>query len=281
MSSSIKMKYDPNFNLGMFDWKARGYFSVSESIKDVAFPSDPFSDPWPSIVMAMRHAQRGNFKLITRLVSIGTEELDPLVFRAMSQLVGDAAPSVVFEGILDKIALNEFYENTYDWCDAVATRGRLGDIPALLNAYEANINDVDDDAVIILIRIKQMLDSGLMAHYETFDSFKSYRNHVMECYHRLLDIHGTEEVLLWRGKPTSVKAMAEMLRSFGSHPSLPGTVRRRFEASTGIDCTLMFDKQERFRSLEAAAIAEDFLSGDELERYEDGVRYFFGHRVPD
>jgi hypothetical protein len=33
--------------------------------------------------------------------------------------------------------------------------------------------------------------------------------------------------------------------------------------------------------LAAAAILEDMLESGELERFEPGVRYFFGHRIPD
>jgi hypothetical protein len=56
--------------------------------------------------------------------------------------------------------------------------------------------------------------------------------------------------------------------------------RRRFEASTGIDCS-GFYKDRNFQPLTAAAILEDFLESPEVARYEEGVRYFFGHRIPE
>ncbi|NVB40421.1 hypothetical protein G6O69_21455 [Pseudenhygromyxa sp. WMMC2535] len=78
--------------------------------------------------------------------------------------------------------------------------------------------------------------------------------------------------------------MAERLiaLSTAKYKYLPSWVRRRFEAATGIDCRAMFDPKVkgRWRPLQAAAIAERFLASPEAERYEDGVRYFFGHRIP-
>ena len=52
------------------------------------------------------------------------------------------------------------------------------------------------------------------------------------------------------------------------------------EASTGIDCS-GFYQEEKPQPLTAAAIIEDFLESSESQHYEKGVRYFFGHRIPD
>jgi hypothetical protein len=57
-------------------------------------------------------------------------------------------------------------------------------------------------------------------------------------------------------------------------------LRRRFEASTGIDCHDFYVEQG-FQPLSAARIAEDFLNGPQAAKYEEGCRYFFGHLIPD
>jgi hypothetical protein len=56
--------------------------------------------------------------------------------------------------------------------------------------------------------------------------------------------------------------------------------RRKFEASTGTNC-MRFYGNGAIQPLEAAATVEDFLEGAEAGKYEDRVRYFFGHRIPD
>ncbi|NJK31974.1 MAG: hypothetical protein HC927_05885 [Deltaproteobacteria bacterium] len=55
--------------------------------------------------------------------------------------------------------------------------------------------------------------------------------------------------------------------------------RRRFEASTGIDCSEFYSDGEFF-PLVAAARLEAWIDSPEADRYEPGVRYFFGHRIP-
>ena len=42
-----------------------------------------------------------------------------------------------------------------------------------------------------------------------------------------------------------------------------------------------YGKAGKLQPLSAAAIVEEFLESRESEKYEDGVRYFFGHRIPD
>jgi hypothetical protein len=275
------MNQESRCNFEFLNWEGRGYFGLP-TLKGVAFPQDPRLAPWTSWMAAFEQAVRGDFRFVARLVELGGQ-VDGLVDRVTSTLLGDAAPNHVFSAIINRIEHDDNYELTYEWCDAVATRGRLGDIGTLLDAYEKNINDVDEDADIILIRVAQMLDpdgAPRLSHHENFGGFPQYRLEVEQRQKRLLDYYGSEDVYLWRGELTSVKRMAEMLLRLEPRSFLPSTVRRRFEASTGIDCSAMFDAKRRFRPLEAAAIAEDFLRSEAAYRYSEGERYFFGHPVP-
>ncbi len=54
-----------------------------------------------------------------------------------------------------------------------------------------------------------------------------------------------------------------------------------FAATTGVDCRDFFDGEGRLRHLTAAALLEAYLASGAVERFEPGVRYFFGHRIPD
>jgi hypothetical protein len=53
------------------------------------------------------------------------------------------------------------------------------------------------------------------------------------------------------------------------------------EANTGLDCRGFYDRDFMLRPLAAAAIVEDFVESGEANKYLPGVRYFFGHRIPD
>lgn len=52
-----------------------------------------------------------------------------------------------------------------------------------------------------------------------------------------------------------------------------------FEASTGVDCSAFFDRDNTLQYLPATAIIETFLESDALERFQPGQRYFFGHPI--
>ncbi len=188
----------------------------------------------------------------------------------------------MFPLLLERARLNDNCELTYEWCKAIATRGRLGDVPALLDAYEANITDIDDNPDIILIYIDDMLvsDECSLPAPAASGGVSGYRRAVEERCTQLLDRIGSEDVHLWRGDPTSVKRMAETLLALNPNRILPTHARRRFEASTGVNCKQMFARNSKFLPLAAAAIAEDFLRSDGVDRYIEGSRYFFGHQVP-
>jgi hypothetical protein len=73
-----------------------------------------------------------------------------------------------------------------------------------------------------------------------------------------------------------------LLRNLGTSHFEEATqwlLRRRFEASTGINCTSFF-KEERFQPLTAAAVLEEFLSSSEATKFVRSHKYFFGWPVP-
>lgn len=52
-----------------------------------------------------------------------------------------------------------------------------------------------------------------------------------------------------------------------------------FEASTGVDCSAFFDKDNTLQYLPATAIIETFLEREDLDRFQPGQRYFFGNPI--
>ncbi|OBU66494.1 hypothetical protein A9K58_12110 [Stenotrophomonas maltophilia] len=87
------------------------------------------------------------------------------------------------------------------------------------------------------------------------------------------------ELLGDAGPAATVDAIAARLRRL-REPCFPFELRRRFECATGIDCSCFY--QERvFRPMHASALLEAFLEDSDAGGFESGVRYFFGHRIPD
>ncbi|QRK11042.1 hypothetical protein JQX13_13790 [Archangium violaceum] len=120
--------------------------------------------------------------------------------------------------------------------------------------------------------------------FPTEDALIAYEDRVLERYEELKRKFGTDQVILLHGERFSVVSVARrLLRSLNGSDferAKRPFYRRRFEASTGIDCS-PFYKDGEFQPLTAAAILEDFLESPEAARYEEGVRYFFGHRIPE
>jgi hypothetical protein len=100
---------------------------------------------------------------------------------------------------------------------------------------------------------------------------------------------GTDRIPIWKGAVFGVKSLVEHYYEKLVHAEaedLDGLdvdfkdFRRKFESSTGISCSSFFENGE-FQPLAATAILEEFLEGPEVNNYDEGVRYFFGHRIQD
>lgn len=128
--------------------------------------------------------------------------------------------------------------------------------------------------------IKTLLEYpvGDLTDPSNYASEAEYHNAVLERYQHLVDEFGDDQVLIFGGKRFGVVSFAKMLLDRFKQPHVQTFWRRKFEASTGINCT-DFYRNGSFQPLAATAIVEDFLESSEATRYEDGVRYFFGYRI--
>jgi hypothetical protein len=99
---------------------------------------------------------------------------------------------------------------------------------------------------------------------------------------RLMEKFGSDRVSVWNGEIFSIRSFAEQFFDIVRRV-LPVSLfkyRHRLEATTGIDCRDFFaDGETQF--LEIAATLEEFLDSPDIHEYRPGVRYFFGHPIPD
>ncbi|PRQ09164.1 hypothetical protein [Enhygromyxa salina] len=127
--------------------------------------------------------------------------------------------------------------------------------------------------------------SGSMIQVEPpADMLEDYLNLVMNRYDDVAAELGSERVHVAFGELLSARTLARRIcTTSGPFARFNlGELRERFEPMTGIDCTafLTNTNSDEWTPLPAAAIAEDFLASEASEGFADGVRYFFGHRIP-
>jgi hypothetical protein len=90
---------------------------------------------------------------------------------------------------------------------------------------------------------------------------------------------------VFRNEPLSLPKIAELALSKVQRNrdcEILATARMLLEAYTGRDMRGFYRLEDyKLDPLAAGAMLEDMLESGELERFEPGVRYFFGHRIPD
>ena len=258
------------------DWEAEGYFTPSRYA-----PTEPDTphggDPASRLRDALLDAKRGNFSRVRATAEALGPALDPALWELACTVIGDAGPDGCFRAVRKAIQTDDELDLTIELCEALAARGSLSDIPLLLSAYVGNAEL--RDASVIPTYISMIMGDDIVAP-EHPSEVPAYRRLTLEYYHALAAQHGSTDVLLCRGKLLSAENLAYLLLADLEAPLcfLPFW-RRRFEATTGIDCS-SFYHERRLQPLTAAAIIERFLESDRVARFLPGVRYFFGHRIP-
>jgi hypothetical protein len=260
------------------DWEGRGYAAFTAPPAGPGRPDEGDEDPWLLWVTALDKARRGDFSKVPPVLEASDESPDPVFVQSSYYLLGDAGPDPCFPGIVENAEMPSDTDRVIWSCNALMERGRLADIPILLEAYLRHSGN--QDAGIIALYIHDMLGREDLIDPGEFESLAAYRDAVISAHQGLLDQFGTDAVCIYRGERFHVPRMARAILDALHQPHFRMSARRKFEAVTGIDCS-EFYREKRLQPLTAATIVEEFLESPEVEKYEEGVRYFFGHRIPD
>lgn len=270
------------FKFSSIDWEGQGYFGCpSIDARDITSKLS-LDNPWLSWLALFEQAKQGDFANLSFLLDLYNQSDSPVFRRTCAILLGDAASFSDLEVLTDELRSPtepDDYEAMIDYCNIISARGRLADVPLLSSVYieYAEIEDAD----IIPVYISNLLEPepGDISDPSELSSLGDFKAIVLNRYNELAKFFGTDQVLVYGGEQFSVRRLASMILSAASESYFPMDYRRKFEASTGINCS-HFYKGGSFQPLAASAIAEAFLDSLEADRYEDGVRYFFGHRIP-
>jgi hypothetical protein len=203
--------------------------------------------------------------------------LDQLILN----LIGDAGPSSIFAPIEHRARHGPTVRQAIAACGCLWQRGRLSDALVMLDCYERVMGA--EGSVMLPSLLSDMLDDdeGEIGRPRNVDELERYREQVIARVDVLEGRLGSSQAFVLRGELFSVVRLARLtLNEVKARPNPSILWRARFEASTGLDCTAFY-RERTSQPLAAAAIVEEFLEGPESSQYEDGVRYFFGHRIGD
>ncbi|WP_342376379.1 hypothetical protein NVS55_34510 [Myxococcus stipitatus] len=265
------------------DWKRDGYFFERDALKSAP-------GPWQQWAYILDQAVQGNFQDTTGLLEVYFSTENRLLRDACCRLLGDAGST---EAIQKWVAhLRTRFANfdpvggdtALDLSNSLAVHGQLLFVPEVLRLLEWNMGV--PDSRIFPLHLSLMLEErwGPIAEYPSTDeAFPAYKAQVMGRVLELSQGLGSEQAHVFMGRVSHVPDIARLLlENLGSshfEEASQWLLRRRFEASTGINCSSFF-KDGRFQPLTAAAVLEEFLSSDEAARFVPGRKYFFGRWVP-
>ena len=262
-------------NPEMVDWQGRGYFAYPDGMT-----TPPQRDDYLAWLQALGRAKLGDFSQMPGLVELGSGDTHPVNRRLCAELLGDAGPASTVDTIAKRLACEEVgLELTLAWGAVLTRRGKLADIPIVLAAFErvATLSDAE----ILPVHLSECLETGYeFCDHQDYDSLDSYRHAVLNRCAELAGRFGTDQVCVDGGEPLSVVGLAQRILRRLREPYFPFELRRRFECATGIDCSCFYHDRV-FRPMHASAFLETFLEDAQASRFKNGVRYFFGHRIPD
>lgn len=241
--------------------------------------------------------KNGEFKRVNELLELYLGTQDGLLRATIRNLLGDSGTFSCFQQMREELEkkqqearattneefLYDYRDMALHFCDAFRTWGLLDATQVIVDHYLtlrlSKVHDIDYFPIMISLMLER--EWGLIAVEPPDDALEEYLGLVMHRYEALRTQHGGGDVLVFNGDLSGVRYFAHRFaHDVGPARRAEADLRRRFEASTGIDCHDMF-VEKVFQPLAAARIAESFLNSAQATKYQDGARYFFGHRIPD
>jgi len=263
------------------DWQGHGYFTPS------LYPPVPpdlshLHSEWSALQYHFALARQGEFGRLGELIEIARETQSGMMQQYFLYLLSDAAPFSTLRQLADD-ALDSWYpEYPVEVAIALIHSGILSLVPDVLELYARRVDHATSLPLTLSFRLEPT--PGLVAEkLPEDDDAEIYTAKIAE-YHAQLTTHmGRADSPVLQGELMGVRRLAELYpdaladREYAWRWS---KYRRFFEAATGIDMSDCYEARNT-KPLTAAAKLEAFLSSPEAQRYEHGVRYFWGHRIPE
>ncbi|WPB81631.1 hypothetical protein KYC5002_21240 [Archangium violaceum] len=259
------------------DWESKGYFIDTHLSPDFPAPADPDANLWRLWLEIFEQAKHGRFTQLSKLLPAYKQgRRSWLLGEACLYLLGDAGSQDCLHAVVQEMQNCSSYTKV-QLCIPLAGWGSLSVVPLLASTFEANSQV--EDAELIPEQLSLLLEQdGALKEASQLEPAARYRERVMARYSELRRRFGTDQVPILGGEPFSVGALARhMLDQISTGQRLDSELRHKFEATTGIDCSDFY--KGGFQPLTTAAIIEEFLASPQRAKFQEGVRYFFGHRL--
>jgi hypothetical protein len=260
-------------------WSINGYYGYPLNEDDRRLPD---YQQWLELDALVAAAKQGDFHKLRDLTERVASANDWVRRGQLIGLLGDAGDSRTLKHIRDTVLPT---------CDDSVLRleyayilcywGHLSAIPALISMYQEY--SFSEDAWFIAEWLSRLMEEvpGELKKFPREDddaAAEAYCRAALSRYEELKGRFGTDDVVVFRGNVVGIGNICAQMLDDLQNKRFHEEMRHKFEAWTGIDCS-DFYKNKKIQPLTAAAIIEDFLKSPAREKYRDGERYFFGHRL--
>ncbi|EDM81683.1 hypothetical protein PPSIR1_22239 [Plesiocystis pacifica SIR-1] len=266
------------------DWGNRGYFTPS--LHGAEMPTNTQLHPaWRLLQRHLKSLAAGEFGELNELISLARGSSSGMMRECFLYLLTDAGTPSALRALADDALDSVHPEYPAQVAQALAQTGMLQFMPDVLELY-ARRHDGGTFATALPLMVSQVLEPawGPLSDWDEHDDDgELYCAKVEAFLPGFIDRIGSPSATALYGQLFGVRYLAEsfidLLGDWDRRGEWP-RLRQSFEGSTGIDLSPGY--QDRHANpLKIRAILEDFLESPEAERYEHGVRYFWGHRIPD
>jgi hypothetical protein len=276
----------PKFLDGTFVWDRMGYFFAESPPRNLIDDPDPSSsDPWMLIAETLERAKLGDHSGIRELAEYLRSDSPPLLLRGCVSLIADAGSKDDLE-TLAQMLFSQIPYLRLEAAWAIRTAGLVMFTPIVLEAWRQAPDSSQRNSLALCL--SYLLDSvgGPIGSHEEY-ARDEYSLLVNDRFLEVMEKAEGPNVQAWRGKTWSVvelaRYMLELAENQSERPSDLGVyfvgLRHRFEAATGLDCR-EFYHQRVFQPGAVVDCIESFLESDASAKFQAGIRYFFGHMVP-
>ncbi|PRQ05814.1 hypothetical protein ENSA5_01340 [Enhygromyxa salina] len=213
---------------------------------------------------------QGHFDALDGLVevAVGLQDLAAKYFAMI--LLGAAGSDRHLAAARAYIYEDRLAPNVVELCEPLAVWGRLTAVETILWVYDRHFGAQCAEGIPAYLTTMLEPEFGPAADYPREDTLEAYEAAV-----RTLHQQRVAEL----GDPNAYVLFGER---FGTSPyelMMQPLMRRRFEVTTGIDCSHFYVRRD-FQPLTAAAHLEAWLDSSAPDHFIPGERYFFGHHIP-
>lgn len=300
-----------NFYSGTFIECKDGFHFSSKPPVDLIDPKYlRHSDPEIVMCSVLEHLKAGEFSVADRLVKLMHEFDDAYIWNGCAFTLTYAAPYSTLRGMLrsfdEVIYQGKNPEILWYFCDILAHSMGFWTISKLIEIYKliedrkvknrvevwlSHILEKDLEEIGKGPALRETTETNELAAFAEIllkGQFldEEYINMLIKTHDILIaEKKWGENTPIFEGDVFSIQRVLEKLLVLVRSGEDSGRIefgKMLLEATTGYNCAEFYDNENySLRPLSASAIIEDVFFSHDINRYEPGKRYFFGHLIPD